>query len=152
IPSLTAARLEVPAAVDAIYQRMVAKKPADRYPSMQAVLADLEPLAPAVGGDRPSRAPASSAVPSAPPAGTHLPTPVSGPKPALRPPIVARYRRRRRRRRLILSVIVAVLVGAGFALWSALGPSPTARKADSPRAQATRPTLPASGPTAAVRP
>jgi len=45
IPSLCAARLEVPAALDAIYQRMVAKQPEDRYPSMAEVVAALEAFA-----------------------------------------------------------------------------------------------------------
>ncbi len=41
IPSLCAARAEVPAELDAIFQRMVAKKKEDRYRSMTPLIADL---------------------------------------------------------------------------------------------------------------
>jgi serine/threonine protein kinase len=42
IPSLSAARPEIPAGVDAVFQRMVAKRAADRYQSMTDVIAALE--------------------------------------------------------------------------------------------------------------
>jgi hypothetical protein len=42
IPSLTAARAAVPSAVDAVFRKMVAKKPEDRYASMTDVIRDLE--------------------------------------------------------------------------------------------------------------
>ena len=42
IPSLCAARPEVPAAIDRVFQKMLAKTPAGRYASMQEVIADLE--------------------------------------------------------------------------------------------------------------
>src|SRR5262249_36165045 len=45
IPSLCSARSEVPSAVDGIFQRMVAKKPEDRFPSMAEVVRALEALA-----------------------------------------------------------------------------------------------------------
>jgi serine/threonine protein kinase/formylglycine-generating enzyme required for sulfatase activity len=42
IPSLKAARADVPPGLDAVYQKMVAKKPADRYQSMADVIAALD--------------------------------------------------------------------------------------------------------------
>jgi serine/threonine protein kinase len=45
IPTLRAAKEEVPAALDAIFQRMLAKKPEDRYGSTSEVVAALEAFA-----------------------------------------------------------------------------------------------------------
>jgi len=42
IPSLETARPEVPAGVAAIFEKMVAKRPEDRYPSVLEVIADIE--------------------------------------------------------------------------------------------------------------
>ncbi len=44
IPSLRDARPEVPAKLDEIFQRMVAKNPGDRYQSMDEVILELESL------------------------------------------------------------------------------------------------------------
>lgn len=42
IPSLTSANVQVPSSVDAIYQKMIAKLPEDRFQSMQAVIDAIE--------------------------------------------------------------------------------------------------------------
>jgi serine/threonine protein kinase/DNA-binding NarL/FixJ family response regulator len=47
IPSLCAARPELPAALEAVFQRMVAKKPEERFASMTDVAQALEAVAPA---------------------------------------------------------------------------------------------------------
>jgi serine/threonine protein kinase len=44
LPSLSAARREIPASLEAIFRRMVAKKPDDRFASMAEVVAALEAL------------------------------------------------------------------------------------------------------------
>jgi eukaryotic-like serine/threonine-protein kinase len=50
IPSLCAARDDVPYALEQIYQRMVAKLPKDRYPSMDDVVRELENLQASASG------------------------------------------------------------------------------------------------------
>jgi formylglycine-generating enzyme required for sulfatase activity len=44
VPSLCEARPDCPAAVDALFRRMIAKDPADRPASMQAVIAEIEQI------------------------------------------------------------------------------------------------------------
>jgi serine/threonine-protein kinase len=62
IPSLCAARPEVPAEVDACFQRMVAKEPQDRYQSMGEVVAKLETVSAVLSGQ--SAMPAAAKVES----------------------------------------------------------------------------------------
>jgi len=50
IPSLCAARPETPAELDAVFQKMVAKKPEDRQPTMAEVIAELEAILGASSG------------------------------------------------------------------------------------------------------
>jgi len=50
VPSLRAARPDVPAALDAVFRRMMAKAAADRFPTMEAVIAALDAVAASEGG------------------------------------------------------------------------------------------------------
>ncbi|MBI3463177.1 MAG: serine/threonine protein kinase [Planctomycetes bacterium] len=65
IPSLRARRAEVSAALDGSFQRMMAKQPADRYPAVEDLIADLEAAqqpgtVPAAAPRLPESAPSSS--------------------------------------------------------------------------------------------
>ena len=50
VPCLRAARPDVPAGLAAVFERMMAKAPADRFPTMEAVIAALEAVAASEGG------------------------------------------------------------------------------------------------------
>ena len=57
IPSLRTLRPEIPEALDAVYQKMVSKRPEDRQQSMDEVIADLRSAAELVTGREPPAAP-----------------------------------------------------------------------------------------------
>ncbi|HYY34607.1 MAG TPA: protein kinase [Gaiellaceae bacterium] len=99
VPSARARRREVPADVDAIVRRAMAKRPEDRFPSMGALMAAIDAALTDHGGDE-TRV-VSPAAPPAPPPGR--PT---------RPP----RRRPRRRRRAGLPLLFALLVLVGGAV------------------------------------
>lgn len=107
IPPLRAARPELPDWLEMIYQRMVAKKPSDRYANMGEFISAVEAC-------RGGGAPASATVP--PPAtsaksAAKAPAAASPPKP--------QYRRRRNDTTAILAVGAAlvIVVGGLLALW-----------------------------------
>src|SRR5262245_23688104 len=56
IPSLTAARPEIPAELDAVFRRMMAKAPADRYQTMTEVVQALEAVETALREESPTPA------------------------------------------------------------------------------------------------
>ena len=64
IPSLCEARPDVPADLDACFQRMVAKKPEDRQQSMAEVVAELEAVLAVLSGQSVTAAAASAESPS----------------------------------------------------------------------------------------
>lgn len=105
IPPLKAARPDLPDWLEAVYQRMVAKKPADRYGNMGEFIAGVEACR--SGGVAPMAAPAYIS----PPAAARAPAAAS----PLKPP----YRRRRSDTTAILAVGVALLIVVGglLALW-----------------------------------
>lgn len=78
IPSLCAARAEVPEALDRIFAKMLAKQPDDRFASMKEVIRELEPFATkakaaAAKADQPARSQSAKAAPT-PPSATPAPT------------------------------------------------------------------------------
>jgi serine/threonine protein kinase len=148
VPSLAKARPGVPPALEAIFQRMVAKKPAERYASIRALLADLEPLAQASAPARP--VPAAIKAPPSPPQ-----RPAVFPIEPTEPP-----RRRRRRRSAVLWLVgIGAALVLGFVLLngsrspeptkvaSVRAPIPSATRRTNPAPTTGRPTTPATVPT-----
>jgi CheY-like chemotaxis protein len=72
IPALRVKRPDVPPELEAVFRKMMAKEPEDRYQSMDEVIAALEPLAARLGPAAPPTAAASPAAAN-PPAGQPKP-------------------------------------------------------------------------------
>jgi serine/threonine protein kinase len=83
LPSLGAARGDVPAALDPIFHRMVAKKPEERFVSLAEVVAALEALALVPAPQPPPAVHVLEAVSVPPPAETALISPPSDARPGL---------------------------------------------------------------------
>ncbi|HQU41788.1 MAG TPA: serine/threonine-protein kinase [Pirellulales bacterium] len=108
VPALRAARPDLPEWLEAVYQRMVAKKPADRYASMSEFIAAVEACR---WGRMPSAAAPIAVAVSAPPAAAASRPAATAPKPP--------YRRRRNDATAILAIGAAlvIVVGGLLALW-----------------------------------
>lgn len=109
VPSVRAKRREVPAEVDALVARAMAKRPEDRFPSMQALVEALESCLPDLPGRR--------ADGRAPEQDTGVLGPVPAPRPRLQvvpkpgPEPAPRSRRGRRHPvRLVLLALLAAIV------------------------------------------
>ena len=116
VPSVRAARPDVPERVDAVVVRALAKRPADRFPSTEALAAELEACLAEVGRpDEGGWADETGVIPPPAPPTRTAPTP---------PPRRARPRRDRRRSRrwllaaalLVLAAVAGGLVALGLLL------------------------------------
>ena len=109
VPSVRAARPEVPERVDALVTRTLAKRPGERFPSTEALAVELEACLAEVGKPpEGSWVGEETGVISAPP-----PTGAPAPRPAPAPPVPPRPSREPARRSRL--VIVALLVLAALA-------------------------------------
>ena len=107
VPSVRAARPDVPERVDAVVVRALAKRPADRFPSTEALAAELEACLAEVGRpDEGGWADETGVIPPPAPPTRTAPTP---------PPRRARPRRdrRRSRRRLLAAALLVLAAVAG---------------------------------------
>ena len=107
VPGVRAARPDVPERVDAVVARALAKRPADRFPSTEALAAELEACLAEVGRpDEGGWADETGVIPPPAPPTRTAPTP---------PPRRARPRRdrRRSRRRLLAAALLVLAAVAG---------------------------------------
>jgi eukaryotic-like serine/threonine-protein kinase len=75
IPSLCKTRSEIPARLETIFQRMVAKSPADRYQSMQDVIDDLDSLTKPSAEQKNTPAVSANSIPANPALKVAIPAP-----------------------------------------------------------------------------
>ena len=122
VPSVRDIDPNIPPAVDAVVQRCLAKKPADRYPTAGTFARELARAAQIPQPIPSSPLPPPAAPPQAvvPPAGYgQMPSPLPAPAYAPYPPAEAERPRRRGRGCLIALGVIAglIAVGAGIALY-----------------------------------
>jgi hypothetical protein len=134
IPALRQARADVPEDLEAIFRKMVAKDPTDRYQSMTEVLAALGPL---TGGAAPTLP-----VPAVPTDSAALAPTLLGPSATASPPT-----RRRFLRTVSLVAVLLVLAGLGLFASGFLGETADSRRAETERTitgntKSSRPVLP----------
>ena len=161
IPSLAAARPDVPSGVEAVFTRMLAKNPADRFQSMREVIEALKssqaPAAPIIAQ------PVPRAVAATPPPPVAVAVPLSLPSVGLEgmESIVLPGSSRKRRRRkspapLVAAVGVLLLGAAGAGLWIMNDPSdarlalPATPKNAAPKAAGSLPEKVAASPAPTI--